>query len=1013
MARGAQRWATVLVFALFFALTGSAVALDGSDTVFSDDIVDGEVKTADLDTNAVTRPKLAANAVNTNKILDGQVGVADIGNSAVGIAELVAAAVTTNKIADGAVTSSKIANGSILGLDVANNTLTGSQVDESTLFNDNSLTGADIDESTLSGITVANVWSLGGNAGTTGTDFLGTTDNQPLDLRVNDARALRLEPASDAGANPSPNVIGGSPDNQVSAGVHSATIGGGGRRDPGEPASANQVTDDQGTVGGGAGNVAGNGGGPSDVPGATVGGGVFNVAGDQGTTVSGGLFNRGIGLSATVGGGQSNRAAGVWSTVPGGAENTAQGLLSFAAGSSAKANHDGAFVWADSHDLDFPSTAQDQFSVRATGGARLVSGIDGSGTTTSGLELPANTSGWATLVNGQPFDIRVNGARGLRIDPASDGNNQSPNVIAGIADNSVTAGVHSATIAGGGRGTTANPASANKVTDDRGTVGGGANNQAGDGAGSTSDRSAATVAGGLNNTAAGNAAAVGGGLTNTAGGAQATVAGGEGNSANGSRAAIGGGLSNSAAGLRATVGGGQGNQATNTEATVGGGANSFATGLSATVPGGSGNEARGDYSLAAGRRALAQAAHSGSFVWADSNNLQFPSTAPNQFSVRATGGTRLVSGVDGSGNVTSGLELPASTSALSTLASGQPFDVRVNGARGLRIEPASDGTNQSPNVVGGIADNTVTPGVHAATIGGGGRFVVSNPASANRVTDNAGTVGGGASNQAGNGGGTVDDRSHATVGGGRSNRAGGFAATVAGGRANTADGSQATIGGGENNFASGANATVGGGGFNSAGGADSTVVGGRANVALGTSSLAAGRRAQAAHNGAFVWADGSDFDFPSTAANQFSVRATGGSRFVSSVDGSGSPIAGVELAPGGGSWSSLSDEASKRAIDPVSGRSVLRELASIPISTWSYRAQDESIRHIGPMAQDFYRAFGVGESRRRISSVDADGVALAAIKGLSARLRVERRRRHEQERRLDRLEARLAALEGR
>ena len=63
---------------------------------------------------------------------------------------------------------------------------------------------------------------------------------------------------------------------------------------------------------------------------------------------------------------------------------------------------------------------------------------------------------------------------------------------------------------------------------------------------------------------------------------------------------------------------------------------------------------------------------------------------------------------------------------------------------------------------------------------------------------------------------------------------------------------------------------------------------------------------------------------------------------------------------------------------------MLRKLARVPISTWSYRAQDDSIRHIGPMAQDFYRAFGVGESRRRIDSVDADGVALVAIQGLSA-----------------------------
>jgi uncharacterized protein YceH (UPF0502 family) len=90
---------------------------------------------------------------------------------------------------------------------------------------------------------------------------------------------------------------------------------------------------------------------------------------------------------------------------------------------------------------------------------------------------------------------------------------------------------------------------------------------------------------------------------------------------------------------------------------------------------------------------------------------------------------------------------------------------------------------------------------------------------------------------------------------------------------------------------------------------------------------------------------------------------------------------------------------------------VLRKLSSIPVSTWSYRAQERSIRHIGPMAQDFYRAFGVGEDRRHIASVDADGVALAAIKGLNSELQAERQRRHEAERRLARLEARVAALE--
>jgi hypothetical protein len=90
---------------------------------------------------------------------------------------------------------------------------------------------------------------------------------------------------------------------------------------------------------------------------------------------------------------------------------------------------------------------------------------------------------------------------------------------------------------------------------------------------------------------------------------------------------------------------------------------------------------------------------------------------------------------------------------------------------------------------------------------------------------------------------------------------------------------------------------------------------------------------------------------------------------------------------------------------------VLRKLESVPISEWSYRGQGPSIRHIGPMAQDLSRAFGVGEDPRHITSVDPDGISLAAIKGLQRELRAERRRRDALERRLNGLEARLAALE--
>jgi len=162
--------------------------------------------------------------------------------------------------------------------------------------------------------------------------------------------------------------------------------------------------------------------------------------------------------------------------------------------------------------------------------------------------------------------------------------------------------------------------------------------------------------------------------------------------------------------------------------------------------------------------------------------------------------------------------------------------------------------------------------------------------------------------------------------------------------------------------------------FGSDSGGYATIPGGRNNTATNF-AFAAGCRAKAVNRGAFVWADNNEFDFPSTNANSFSARAVGGARFVSAIDGSGNPTAGVTLPPGSGSWTSLN------------GRDVLERLDSIPIATWNYKAQDKSIRHIGPMAQDFAAAFKLGEDEHGISTVDAEGVALAAIQGLHEALK--------------------------
>jgi len=77
----------------------------------------------------------------------------------------------------------------------------------------------------------------------------------------------------------------------------------------------------------------------------------------------------------------------------------------------------------------------------------------------------------------------------------------------------------------------------------------------------------------------------------------------------------------------------------------------------------------------------------------------------------------------------------------------------------------------------------------------------------------------------------------------------------------------------------------------------------------------------------------------------------------------------------------------KTNIAPLDETAVLEKVAALPISRWSYKSE-RGVRHVGPMAQDFYAAFGVGADDKHITSIDEDGVALAAIKALHAHVNV-------------------------
>lgn len=115
------------------------------------------------------------------------------------------------------------------------------------------------------------------------------------------------------------------------------------------------------------------------------------------------------------------------------------------------------------------------------------------------------------------------------------------------------------------------------------------------------------------------------------------------------------------------------------------------------------------------------------------------------------------------------------------------------------------------------------------------------------------------------------------------------------------------------------------------------------------------------------------------AGNRFFVSAFGASALAMTVDASGNMVLSGALTQG-------SDRATKENIADVDPRAVLAEVRALPISTWSYKGA-AGVSHIGPMAQDFSAAFGLGEDDRHIAPLDAAGVALAAIQALSLELR--------------------------
>jgi uncharacterized small protein (DUF1192 family) len=167
---------------------------------------------------------------------------------------------------------------------------------------------------------------------------------------------------------------------------------------------------------------------------------------------------------------------------------------------------------------------------------------------------------------------------------------------------------------------------------------------------------------------------------------------------------------------------------------------------------------------------------------------------------------------------------------------------------------------------------------------------------------------------------------------------------------------------------------------------------GQLTTASGASSTALGRRASTnGMYGAFVYGDGSsEDDVTASAFNQFVVRAAGGFRFYTASNlATGCRIDGGNLTCTG-TVTGASDEALKQDFASVDAEAVLGKVAALPIHEWRYRADAPQVRHLGPTAQAFRAAFGLGRDDKGISMVDADGVSLLSVQALERRTRTLR-----------------------
>jgi hypothetical protein len=430
------------------------------------------------------------------------------------------------------------------------------------------------------------------------------------------------------------------------------------------------------------------------------------------------------------------------------------------------------------------------------------------------------------------------------------------------------------------------------------------------------------VAGGANTASASVFGAIGGGYLNELVGNYSAIGGGYNNTTANSATTIGGGENNPASGNTSTLAGGGSNTASSPGAFIGGGVEHVVTGLAGVVGGGKTNKVEGQFGTVAG----------------------------------------------GDTNLAKGDRDAIGGGILNT--TGTFYDQTISG--GNKNSAAGPGA-----AVGGGVENLAGNGW--ATVAGGLK---------NDATGATSTVAGGSNNAA--------SATNTYVGGGDNNDATAEYSAAVAGRYNAATGPRSFIGGGENNFTAGSGSVVVGGANNIASAQAATVLGGEGNTAGGKYAFAGGVGAKANYDRMFSWNGSLGAFNPArydaggipngweSPEGTFNVQAPGGVWFVMGYSG-GNGI-GPFVSPGSGTWGNTSSRTVKTAFAAIDADDVLARVLELPLGTWRYLTEAEHIRHLGPAAEDFAAAFGLGPDDKSISSIDSDGVALAAIQGLNARL---------------------------